>query len=70
MLLKKIKKLKEELGVEGTLDKKTTQSTFQGDGYSVYFTLSSYWSGGYNASIKIENTGNTTIENWNLGLTI
>lgn len=30
------------------------------------FALSGYWNGGYNANMKIENTGKTVIENWTM----
>ena len=40
---------------------------YEGDGYRVIFTLTSQWEGGYNANIRIENTGESVIENWYLG---
>lgn len=45
----------------------TTQDVYESDGYRVIFTLTGHWSGGYNANIRIENTGDTVIENWYLG---
>ncbi len=30
------------------------------------FALSGYWDGGYNANVKVENTGKTVIENWTM----
>ncbi len=40
---------------------------YEEDGFKVTMSLSSYWNGGYNADIKIENTGDTAKENWYLG---
>lgn len=48
-------------------DNQATQSVYQADGFQVTFTLTGQWNGGYNATIKIENTGDTVIENWYLG---
>ena len=42
----------------------TTESVYEADGYKVTFNLNSQWSGGYNASVKIENTGDAEVENW------
>lgn len=42
----------------------TIQSIYEGENYKVTFYLSSYWEGGYNAGIKIENTGERVIEDW------
>jgi len=39
-------------------------SEYVGDGYKVTFQVTSSWSGAYNASITITNTGKTTIEDW------
>lgn len=44
----------------------TTESVYEGTNFKVKFTLFGYWQGGYNAGITIENTGETTIENWSL----
>lgn len=44
----------------------TTESVFEDANFKVTFMLSGYWNGGYNANVKIENTGNTVIENWTL----
>ncbi|MBQ4537716.1 MAG: cellulose binding domain-containing protein, partial [Lachnospiraceae bacterium] len=35
--------------------------------YETDFTITSSWEGHYNATITIENTGDTTIHNWHLG---
>lgn len=42
----------------------TTESVYEADGYKVTFNLNSQWTGGYNASVKIENTGDAEVENW------
>lgn len=47
-------------------DQITTTQTFEGKNCRVTFTLTSYWDTGYNANIKVENTGITTIQNWYL----
>lgn len=44
----------------------TMESTFEGNGFQVTFKLEDYWNGGYNANVKIENTGDTLIENWTI----
>lgn len=40
---------------------------FQKENYKVNFTLTGQWDGGYNVSVKLENTGNTVIHDWYLG---
>lgn len=45
----------------------TTKSVYTGENFKVTFSLTGNWNGGYNANVRIENTGNTTIENWALG---
>lgn len=50
-----------------TWDQVTTEKIFEGENFKVTFTLTSYWETGYNANIKLENTGNSTIQNWYLG---
>lgn len=45
----------------------TRESVFEGDGFRVTFQLQDYWNGGYNANVKIDNTGDKAIENWTLG---
>ena len=42
----------------------TTTDIFEGKGYKVTYTLTGHWKGGFNASVKIENTGKEVIENW------
>lgn len=48
-------------------DHTTTEKIFEGENYKVYFNLSSNWDDGYNATIKLENTGDESIQNWYLG---
>ncbi|MCR5703347.1 MAG: cellulose binding domain-containing protein, partial [Eubacterium sp.] len=45
----------------------TTENAVSGDGFRVTYKLQSSWHGGYNASVKIDNTSNKVIENWTLG---
>ena len=56
-----------EISNEADTDSQSTESVYQADGFQVTFTLTEQWNGGYNANVKIENTGNTVIENWYLG---
>ncbi len=51
---------------ENTWDGITTQNIYETSDYRVIFSLDSYWEGGYNASIVIENTSDSIIENWYL----
>lgn len=44
----------------------TTESVYEGENFKVTFALSGYWNGGYNANVKVENTGKTVIENWTI----
>lgn len=46
----------------------TNVSVYEGENFRVTFSLTSYWEGGFNANVRIENTGTETIENWSLGL--
>lgn len=48
-------------------DNQSTEFVYETDGFQVMFTLTGQWDGGYNANVKIENTGDTVIENWYLG---
>ncbi len=50
-----------------TWDQVTTENVFEGENYKVIFTLTSNWDSGYNAKVKLENTGYSTIQNWYLG---
>lgn len=45
----------------------TGEKVFEGDNYKITFTLTSYWDTGYNANVKLTNTGKYTIQNWYLG---
>lgn len=49
-----------------TWDQVTTENVFEGENYKVIFTLTSNWDSGYNAKVKLENTGYSTIQNWYL----
>lgn len=46
----------------------SNQQTYEEEGYSVTFTVTSKWKNGYNASVRIDNTGLIDIENWSLKL--
>lgn len=46
----------------------TKESLYCGDGYNITFTLQDSWSSGFDAIIKIENTGSKPIEDWSLAL--
>ena len=50
-----------------TWDQVTTENVFEGENYKVTFTLTSNWEAGYNANVELENTGDSTIQNWYLG---
>lgn len=47
-------------------DGKTTENVFEAENYKVYFTLAFSDENGYNANVKIENTGDSDIQNWYL----
>lgn len=49
-----------------TWNQVTTENVFEGENYKITFILTSNWDTGYNANIKIENTGDSIIENWYL----
>ena len=51
----------------GDWDGVTAESVFDGNGFHVTFKLQDFWNGGFNANVKIENTGDLVIENWTLG---
>ena len=59
---------------DGTVDENSfspwnnenTESVFEDENFKISFTLSSNWDGGYNANIKLENTGKYVIQNWYL----
>ncbi|MCL2388272.1 MAG: cellulose binding domain-containing protein [Defluviitaleaceae bacterium] len=45
-----------------------TEFTFEGEGFSVEFRLNSFWDTGYNAEIRITNTGSEGIYEWVLNI--
>lgn len=51
-------------GTQSSWDGVTTENKYVGENFSVTFSLAGYWDNGYNANIKVENTGNGVIENW------
>lgn len=53
--------------VSADWDGTTTESVYETENCRITFNLTGYWDGGYNASIRIENTGSKIIENWYLG---
>lgn len=57
---------------ENSLNEKqvTDEKIYESENYNVIFSLTSSWKSGYNANVKIENTGNETIQNWYLSLNI
>ncbi|MCH5273951.1 MAG: cellulose binding domain-containing protein, partial [Lachnospiraceae bacterium] len=57
-------------GVQSSWDGVTTKNNYEGENFSITFSLASYWNGGYNANIRVENTGNSVIENWYLGFSL
>ncbi|MBE5878018.1 MAG: VWA domain-containing protein, partial [Lachnospiraceae bacterium] len=58
----------EDAAVEefNTWDGTTTESVFESENFKVTYSLSSYWTGGFNANIKIENTSESIIQNWHM----
>lgn len=44
----------------------TTEDVYETENYKIVFSLKDYWNNGYNASVKIENTGDEVIQNWYL----
>ena len=44
-----------------------TESFYEGDGFNVSFRIQDRWADGYNATVKVENTSDSVIENWVLG---
>lgn len=57
-------------GVQSSWDGMTTVNKYVGENFSVTFSLADYWEGGYNANIKVENTGSRVIENWYLSFAL
>jgi len=61
------------VAVEGTQsgwDGVTTVDKYEGENFSVTFSLAENWNDGYNANIKVENTGSSVIENWYLSFAL
>lgn len=57
-------------GAQSSWDGVTTVNKYEGENIRVTFSLADYWEGGYNANIKVENTGNSVIENWYLSFAL
>ena len=49
-----------------TWDGITTEKVYVQEDYTVTFLLDSYWDGGYNARVRVDNTGEEAIQNWHL----
>ena len=47
-------------------DTTTTERSYEGDGWRATFTLTGHWDGGYNASVRVENTSGAQVEDWRL----
>ncbi len=45
---------------------KDLESVYEADNFRVVFSLTDEWDNGYNVLVKIENTGDTVIQNWYL----
>ena len=59
-------KVTAECGWDGV----TTVNNYTGENFNVVFSLANYWEGGYNANVKVENTGSSVIENWYLSFAL
>ncbi len=57
-------------GITSDWDGVTTENKYVGENFSITFSLSGYWNGGYNANVKVENTGSYVIENWYLSFAL
>ena len=70
--MKNVSILGNEVGSYGSglfnkaLKKLSDQKVYDNGNYKVIFLVTSSWMSGYNASVKIENTGKETIHNWHL----
>ena len=42
----------------------TTKQVYEAENYNVIFNLTGHWSGGYNATVRIENASDEIIHNW------
>lgn len=60
----------DKVTAESSWDGVTTVNNYTGENFNVVFSLANYWDGGYNANIKVENTGSSVIENWYLSFAL
>ena len=60
----------DKVTAESGWDGVTTVNNYTGENFNVVFSLANYWEGGYNASIKVKNTGSSVIENWYLNFAL
>lgn len=51
---------------QGKWDGITTEAVYEEGNYQVTFSLTGHWDGGYSGKIKVENTGDSSIQNWYL----
>ncbi len=58
------------VNTESGWDGVTTVNNYTGENFNVVFSLANYWEGGYNANVKVENTGSSVIENWYLSFVL
>ena len=42
-------------------------TTYDGEGYTVTFKVTSQWSGAFNADVTVKNTSDKVIDNWAIG---
>lgn len=66
MTFTSVPKPAEATAVQQTEAEEETKGIFYGNTFQVEYQLDGKWEKGYNASIKITNTGKKTIENWAL----
>lgn len=59
-----VEEVSTEVVETGAWDGVTKENSFEGEGFQVTFSLVEYWDTGFNATIKIDNTGENVIENW------
>ncbi len=60
----------DKVTTESGWDGVTTVNNYIGENFNVVFSLANYWEGGYNANVKVENTGSSVIENWYLSFAL
>lgn len=51
---------------ESYVEANTSGNVYQAEGYEVTFNIDSTWSGAYNTTVTIKNTGNKKIEDWHI----